>query len=64
MTIQECDKCGYKIRIQIASDDSWVTTRDGVMPAELNYACPKCGKLISLAMMVQYEPVNEECVND
>jgi DNA-directed RNA polymerase subunit RPC12/RpoP len=62
MTIQECDQCGYKIRIQITPDYSWMTTNDGVMPAELNYACPKCGKLISLAMMVQYEIV--EGAND
>ncbi|RPI53103.1 MAG: hypothetical protein EHM49_04705 [Deltaproteobacteria bacterium] len=61
MTIQECDQCGYKIRIHITPSD-YLTACDGVMPAELDYACPKCGKLISLAMMVGYEPITEETI--
>jgi DNA-directed RNA polymerase subunit RPC12/RpoP len=58
MTIQECIQCSHTIRIHITPSEH-LTACDSVMPAELNYACPKCGKLISLAMMVQYEIVKD-----
>jgi Zn ribbon nucleic-acid-binding protein len=61
MTTQECIECGHTIRIHITPSEH-LTVCNGVMPAELGYACPKCGKLISLAMMVQYEIV--EGAND
>jgi Zn ribbon nucleic-acid-binding protein len=58
MTTQECIECGYTIRIHITPSEH-LNACDGVMPAELDYACPKCGKLVSLAMMVEYEPVKD-----
>jgi DNA-directed RNA polymerase subunit RPC12/RpoP len=61
MTTQECIQCGYTIRIHITPSEH-LNACDSVMPAELDYACPKCGKLVSLAMMVQYEPMED--IND
>lgn len=58
--IRTCPECGYKIRIQLMSDDTWLTTNDGVMAGEFDYECPKCHKPQSVAMMVGYEPVNLE----
>jgi Zn ribbon nucleic-acid-binding protein len=58
MTTQECIQCGHTIRIHITPSEH-LNACDSVMPAELDYACPKCGKLVSLAMMVEYETVKD-----
>jgi len=57
--LHKCPECGYTIRIQICSDDHCMTTRDGVMGAELDYNCPKCQRPLSVVVMVGYEPISD-----
>jgi len=53
--IQECDKCGHKIRIHITPSDC-LNSCDGVMPAEIDYTCDEAARETEYENKIYYRP--------
>ena len=54
--IVKCNDCGTKINLQIGPDNSYKTTEDKVLNAEIDYLCPYCNKPCSIAVLIAYTP--------